>query len=141
MQKLAVLMLVAGTVVYAPSFAFADRDHGKHRRDRRECSDRDSRRGDRHGHGRHSREVRYERARHDRDCGPREVRYVPVHRPAPHFTLGVQFGRPACPPVVYAPAPVCGAYYDPYCEVRYASFEMYLSHFSRDHGITVAIRN
>ena len=142
MHKMAVLLLVAGAVVSAPSFAFADRDHGKQRRERSECSDRDSRRGDRHGQRHHKREVRYERPRRDRDCGAREVRYVEVRRPAPRFTLGVQYGPPVCPPApVYVPAPVCGAYYDPYCEVRYSSFEMYLTHFSRDHGITVAIRN
>ena len=149
MHKTAVLVVLAG-VVSAPSFAFADRDHGKQRRERTERSDRDSRHGDRdghwdrRGHDHHGREVRWERPRYVRDCSPREVRYVEVRRPAPRFTVGVQFGRPVCPvaPVYYvAPAPVCGAYYDPYCDARYTSFELYLSHFSHDHGITVALRN
>lgn len=154
MHKTAVLLLLAGAVS-APSLAFADRDHGKRGRERNERSDRDSRHGDRDGHGdrrghdRHDREVRWERPRHGRDCGPRAVRYVEVRRPAPRFAVAVQFGRPACPPppVCYAPpapvyvAPTHGAYYDPYCDARYASFEVYFAHFSRDHGITVAIRN
>ena len=160
--KTAALLLLAGAVVGAPSFAFADRDHGKPRGERHERRDRDDRHGDRDDrgdrYGRRDHEVRWER-HHDRDRRERDVRVVEVRRaPAPHWTIAVQFGRPSCPPapvcyappqpVYYSPAPVCasngpacGAYYDPYCDVRYTSFELYLEHVSRNHGISVAIRN
>jgi hypothetical protein len=162
-HKTAALLVLAGVVGTAPSFAFADRDHGKHRREHNQRHDHDSRRGDRDDRwdrrdGRHhQREVRWEGHRHDRNCGHREVRYVEViRRPAPRFTVAVQLGQPYYPPapVYYAPpvcappapvyvssAPTCGAYYDPYCDARYTSFELYLEHVSRKHGISVAIRN
>lgn len=149
MHKTAALLMLAGAVVAAPSFAFADRDHGKHRRDRSERCEVDSRRGDRHDHRDrhdrrgHDRDIRWERDRRDRDCGSREVRHVVVRRPAPRFTVAVQFGQPSCAPapVYYAPPPVCGAYYDPYCQARYSNFDVYVEHVSRSHGISVAIRN
>lgn len=149
MHKTAALLMLAGAVVAAPSFAFADRDHGKkrqHRSERREVeSCRDDRRDhkDRHDSRHHDREIRWERDRRGRDCDRREVRHVVVRRPAPRFTVAVQFGQPVCAPapVYYAPPPVCGAYYDPYCDSRYSNFDVYVEHVSRSHGISVAIRN
>ena len=162
-HKTAALLVLAGVVGTAPSFAYADRDHGKHRSEPHERRDHDSRCGDRddrrdhHDSRYHEREVRWEGHRHDRNCGHRDVRYVEVvRRPAPRFVVAVQVGPRYCPPapVYYAApacappvpvyvssAPTCGAYYDPYCDARYTSFELYLEHVSRTHGISVAIRN
>ena len=92
---------------------------------------------------------------------PRVVEVVRPARPA-RVVVGFHFGGPvvlepvryscaARPPVYYyyyyappacAAAPVIqGPYYDPYCESRFASFELYLEHVNRNHGVSVRVRN
>jgi hypothetical protein len=143
-------LVVACVVATTPSFAFADSDrhhkkhkrHSSHDRDHREWRDRDD-----------DDDRRRSRSRHKRGHHGRHV----VEYTRPVFSVGVNYGAPvcrrpvyvapACPaPVVYVPQPVYapvsyGPYYDPGCDRRFSSFELYVAHVGDRHAASVRISN